>query len=145
MSTKVWDGVEWVVADAPLTVTAFAETLLDDADAATARTTLGAATLLNVPVVVTGTTDTLASGDNGKINRYTDASAVVVTIPTDASDDLADGFNCTLIAEGAGGLSLSVTGITVAGGSNTAIAQGEALVVIKTATANTWNVIGGTA
>lgn len=101
--------------------------------------------LLNVPVVVAGTTDTLAAADLGKINRYTNASAVVVTIPTDASDDLADGFNCTLIAEGAGGLSLDVTGITVAGGSNTAIAQGEALVVVKTATANTWLVIGGTA
>lgn len=101
--------------------------------------------LLNVPVVVSGTADTLASGDNGKINRYTNASAVTVTLPTDAADDLADGFNCTLICEGAGGLSLDTTGLTIAGGSNTSISQGEAMVVVKTATANTWNVIGGTA
>ena len=100
--------------------------------------------LLNVPVPVSGTSDTLASGDNGKINRYTEGTLVTVTLPTDGTDDLADGFNCVLVAEGAAGLTLGLSGITVTGSANTTIAQGEALVVIKTATANTWVVLGGT-
>lgn len=129
------------------TLNELANALGDDASfASTVTASLATkAPLLNVPVVVSGTTDTLAAGDSGKVNRYTNASAVVVTIPTDASDDLPDGFTCTLVAEGAGGLSLSVSGITVTGSALTAIAQGEALVVVKTATANTWIVLGGTA
>lgn len=113
--------------------------LLDTAD-------IGAsvAPTLNVPVVVSGTSDTLAATDSGKINRYTNSGLVTVTIPTDGTDDLADGFTCTLVAEGAAGLTLSVSGITVTGGANTTIAEGEALVVVKTATADTWLVIGGT-
>lgn len=142
--------IDDVIAGAPGaldTLNELAAALGDDANfAATVTTALAAkADITNPPVVVSGTTDTLASGDNGKINRYTNASAVTVTIPTDASDDLPDGFSCTLVAEGAGGLSLSVTGITVTGSAPTTIAQGEALVVIKTATANTWVVLGGTA
>ena len=98
------------------------------------------------PVVVSGTTDTLADADHGVTNRYTNAAAVTVTLPTDAADDLPDGFWTLLVAEGAGGLTLSTTGVTLAGSSpNTTIAQNEALMVQKTAVANTWNVIGGTA
>jgi hypothetical protein len=100
--------------------------------------------LFNVPVTVTGASDTLASGDNGKINVYTEAGLVTVTLPTDAGDDLPDGFNCTLVAAGAAGITLGVSGITVVGGALTSCAEGEALVVIKTATANTWIVLGGT-
>jgi len=102
-------------------------------------------TKVTAPVIVSGTTDTLAAGDVNVPIRYTNASLVTVTIPTDASDDLADGFTCILYSEGAGGVTLSTTGITLTGSSpNTTIAQNEALVVIKTAVANTWMVIGGT-
>jgi hypothetical protein len=102
-------------------------------------------TKVTAPVIVSGTTDTLAAGDVNVPIRYTNTSLVTVTIPTDASDDLADGFTCILYSEGAGGVTLSTTGITLTGSSpNTTIAQNEALVVIKTAVANTWMVIGGT-
>lgn len=100
----------------------------------------------DAPTTVTGTTDTLSAADHGKVIRYTNASAVTVTIPTDASEDLDDGFWALLYAEGAGGVSLSTSGITLTGSSpSTGVAQNEGLLVIKTAAANTWIVLGGTA
>jgi len=106
----------------------------------------GVATDYVAPAVVTGTTDTLDADDHGVTIRYTNASQVTVTIPTDASDDLPDGFWCMLFAEGAAGVTLSTAGVTLAGSSpNTTIAQNEAMIVQKTATANTWIVLGATA
>jgi hypothetical protein len=94
---------------------------------------------------VTGTTDQLADADHGKVIVYNNAAAVTVTLPTDATDDLADGFECMLVSAGAGGLSLGTSGITLIGSSpSTGVAQNEALYVKKTATANTWIVLGGT-
>lgn len=93
---------------------------------------------------VSGTTDTLTDADGQATIRYTNASQVTVTIPTDATEDLDDGWWCILRAEGAGGLTLSTTGITLPGAPNTTIAQGEGLFVQKTASADTWIVLGGT-
>lgn len=98
------------------------------------------------PTTQTGATYTIDSDDNNTIVRFTNASQVTVTIPTDASDDLADGYQVTLYAEGAGGVTLSTSGITLTGSSpNTTVLQNEALLLVKTATADTWMVIGGTA
>lgn len=100
----------------------------------------------DAPSTVTGTTDTLTASDYALTIRYTNASLVTVTIPTDASEDLPDGFWCALFAEGAGGVTVSTTGITLAGSSpNKTIAQNEVMTVIKTAAANTWMILGGTA
>jgi len=94
---------------------------------------------------VAGTTDTLSAADHGTTVRYTNASLVTVTLPTDGAEDLPDGFWCALHAEGAAGLTLSVSGITLAPtGANKTIAVGEVLVVMKTPAANTWMPIGGT-
>ena len=102
--------------------------------------------LLQAPAKETGATYTLVETDNGAVIRFTNASQVTVTIPTDASDDLPDGFWCSLFAEGAGGVTLSTTGITLAGSSpNTTISQNEAMVVRKTDEANVWMVVGATA
>jgi hypothetical protein len=106
----------------------------------------GAVVLSTAPVTVSGTTDTLALTDNGKVNVYSNASLVTVTLPTDGSDDLPDGFECLLVAAGAGGLILSTAGITLIGSSPvTSAAQNESLFVKKTASANTWMVLGGAA
>jgi len=100
--------------------------------------------LVNVPVVVSGTTDTLAAVDSGAVNIYTNAALVTVTLPTDAGDDLADGFTCTLYAAGAAGLTLSTSGITLIGSApTTTVAQDGVIVVVKTSTANTWMVVSG--
>lgn len=128
-----------LTADVVATLPSTSGTLLTEAGAAALYSPI-----LNVPVAVAGTSDTLAAGDNGKYNYYTDAALVTVEIPTDAEDDLPDGFSTSLTAAGAAGLTLDVTGVTVVGGANTTIAQGETMVVIKTAAANTWLVIGGT-
>lgn len=93
---------------------------------------------------VTGTADTLASGDLGYVNRYTNTSLVTVTLPTDAADDLVDGFWCVLVAEGTAGLTVSTTGVTLPAGTKKTVAQGETIVAIKTASANTWILTGGT-
>jgi hypothetical protein len=93
---------------------------------------------------VSTTTYTLTAADIGYTIRFTNASAVTVTIPTDASEDLVDGFYATLYAEGAGGLSLTTSGLTLTGsGAVTTITQNDSFVVVKTATANTWMILGG--
>jgi hypothetical protein len=98
------------------------------------------------PEVVSDPTDTLSAADHGHTIRYTNAGLVTVTIPTDGSEDLVDGFWCALYAEGAAGVTLSTAGITLTGSSpNTTISQNEVMVVMKTATANTWMVLGATA
>lgn len=95
--------------------------------------------------IKTATTDTLTAAQHGHTVRYSNAAQVVVTLPTDASEDLPDGFWALLFAEGAGGLSVNTTGITLVGSSPfTAISQNEVLFVMKTPVANTWMVIGGT-
>lgn len=115
-------------------------------DAANALTTNNPSDFApDAPVIISGTTHTLVAANHGKTLRCTNAGAVTVTIPTDASDDLVDGFWCEIYGEGAGGVSFSTTGITLTGSSpNTSIAQNESMVGQKTATANTWSVVGGT-
>jgi hypothetical protein len=93
---------------------------------------------------VSTTSYTLTAADIGYTIRFTNASAVAVTIPTDASEDLVDGFYATLYAEGAGGLSLTTSGLTLTGsGAVTTITQNDSFVVVKTATADTWMILGG--
>ena len=104
------------------------------------------ANILIPPAVVTGTTDTLAAADHGQTNRYTNASQVTVTLPTDAADpDVRVGFWTALYAEGAGGVTVNLNGLTATGSSpNLTIAQNETMVVRKVA-ASTWMIVGGTA
>lgn len=116
---------------------------------ATVQTPLPLATLDGrfVPPATTqsGTTYTVDADDNNSTIVLSNSSQVTVTLPTDASDDLVDGFRCLLFAAGAGGVTLSTSGLTLLGSSpNTTIAQNEGLYVEKTATANTWLVVGGT-
>ena len=94
----------------------------------------------------TGTTYTVDSDDDLTVVVCSNASQVTVTLPTDASDDLRDGYCVVLLSTGAGGVTLSTTGLTLLGSSpNTTIAQNEIMICQKSTTANTWAVIGGTA
>lgn len=56
--------------------------------------------------IQSGTTYTLVSGDSGKIIRFTNASAITLTLP----NSLAVGFNCTVIQAGAGQITFSPAG-----------------------------------
>ena len=102
---------------------------------------------ISVPATTqSGTTYTIDSDDNNSTVILSNASAVTVTIPTDASDDLIDGYRVMLFSSGAGGVTLSTTGITLVGSSpNTTISQNEGMYLEKTSTANTWIVAGATA
>lgn len=92
-----------------------------------------------------GTTYTIDADDHNTTVILSNAAQVTVTIPTDASNDLIDGYRVMLFSSGAGGVTLSTTGITLVGSSpNTTIAQNEGLYLEKTGTANTWIVVGGT-
>ena len=116
--------------------------LSDLLDAAVARTNLG----VDTPVTTeTGTTYTLAIADGFKI--MSNASLVTVTIPLFASVAFADGDQVVVQSSGAGGVTLSVTSITLIGSSpNLTIAQNEALFLkCVDASADTWSVVGGTA
>lgn len=131
--------------------------LTDATDTTTKRTTLGdigdhvvdatrvaaagAVMLSTAPATITGTTDTLAAGDDGFVNLYTAAGAVTVTLA-----NIATGFECVLVSLGAGGLSVAAGGMSFANSftPKLTVAQGEALYVKQTA-ASTFIVLGGTA
>jgi hypothetical protein len=113
------------------------------ADGGTGASTAQAATanLRVAPATITGTTDTLAAGDDATVNLYTAAGAVTVTLA-----NIATGFECVLVCLGAGGLSVAAGGMSFANSftPKLTVAQGEALYVKQTA-ASTWVVLGGTA
>ncbi len=53
----------------------------------------------------TGTTYTLVAGDNGKVIKFTNGSAITLTLPS----GLGEGFNCSVIQYGAGQITFSGT------------------------------------
>lgn len=92
----------------------------------------------------TGTSLTLAASDANRTTIMSNAAQVTVTIPLNSAEPFAIGAQFALHSTGAGGVTLSTTGITLNGSSpNTTIAQNEVMVLEKTGT-NTWSVYGGT-
>jgi hypothetical protein len=106
-------------------ISAFGATLVDDADAATARLTLGlgtAATSASTDfspaffstVSETTTARTLSNTDNGKIIVCSNASDVTITLP----NGLTSGFNCTLVQESSGIVKVITSGSAALYGYN---------------------------
>ena len=93
------------------------------------------------PVVESTTAFTLSSTHSGKVVECTNAGATTITVPTDAADDLPDGYWALLVCEGAGGITVSHAGTWRGLSPATTAAQNGKLLVIKTATANTWIVL----
>ena len=154
MDSEVDADIKTLVLPASTTISAFGATVVDDADAATVRATIGADItsasdvddLTNIAATnQTGTTYTLALTDAHSTIYCSNAAEVTVTIPVNASVAFDVGARVVLLSTGAGGLTLSTTSITLLGSSpNTTVAQNEALYLEKTAT-DSWAVIGGTA
>lgn len=57
----------------------------------------------------TGTAYTLVAGDNGKVIKFTNGSAITLTLPS----GLGLGFNCSVIQYGAGQITFSASGSTL--------------------------------
>ena len=57
----------------------------------------------------TGTTYTLVAGDNGKVIKFTNGSAITLTLPS----GLGLGFNCSVIQYGAGQITFSTSSSTL--------------------------------
>jgi hypothetical protein len=131
------DIVFWVSED-PLATTPGAATG-DDVVVLPAQVTTPAA------VSNSTTAYTLDDDDDGTTSIHTNASLVTVTVPTDGADDLRNGFRHRIFAAGAAGVQLGVSGITLLGASPfTKIAQNGYMDLEKTASANTWLVMGAT-
>jgi hypothetical protein len=90
----------------------------------------------------TGTTYTPVLADNGKLVTLSNASAITLTVPTNASVAYATGAQINIQAIGAGQVTVvGDTGVTVNGTGTKLRAQWSAATIVKTAT-DTWTLIG---
>jgi hypothetical protein len=92
----------------------------------------------------TGTTYTLAEGDAGQLVTLTNAAAIALTVPTNATVPFAIGTQITIAQGGAGTVTVAgAVGVTVnsADGDLKLRTQWSAATIIKTAT-NSWILIG---
>ena len=91
-----------------------------------------------------GTTHTLALANGWSTVIYSNAAAVTVTVPTNATVAFPVETTMLLVAAGAGGISLTTTGLTLIGSSPlVGCAQNEGLWLRKVDT-DSWVVLGGT-
>lgn len=90
----------------------------------------------------TGTSYTLVLTDAGKTVTLNNASAVTVTIPTNASVAYEDGTGVTLINKGAGVVTVVAAGGVTLTGESLTINQNQAATLRKLAT-NTWVMVKG--
>jgi hypothetical protein len=93
-----------------------------------------------------GTTYTLVAGDAGDLVTLTNASAITLTVPTNASVAFANGTQITITQSGSGKVTVvGDTGVTVnaADGYLSLRTQWSAGTLIKTGT-NSWILIGDT-
>ncbi len=106
--------------------------------------TLATARLANV-ATKTGTSATFTSNESSGFVRCTAPTLVTVSLPTDASATLPIGFWAALIAEGAEGVTVNTSSVTVIGESPfLTVGQNGVLTILKVG-ANTWSVLGGVA
>lgn len=91
----------------------------------------------------TGTTYTLVLADKGKLIRMNNASAITLTVPTNASVAFPTGSVITVTQTGVGVVSVAGSGVTINtfDGNDTA-GQYAYVQLIKVST-NVWDLIGG--
>lgn len=92
----------------------------------------------------TGTTYTLALSDRGKVIELNNASAITLTVPTNASVAFPTGTRIDLIQTGAGQVTISPSGgvtVNAKGAATKITGQWSGATLIKRAT-DTWVLIG---
>jgi hypothetical protein len=90
----------------------------------------------------TGTTYTPVLADNGKLVTLSNASAITLTVPTNASVAYATGAQINIQAIDAGQVTVvGDTGVTVNGTGTKLRTQWSAATIVKVAT-DTWTLIG---
>lgn len=106
-------------------ISSFGATLVDDADASTARSTLGLGTAAitastdYAPFSLTlndqtGTTYTLVLSDAGKLIRASNAAAITLTVPPNASVAFPTGTSIAVQQQGVGQVSIAAgAGVTI--------------------------------
>jgi len=166
MDSEVDADIKTLSLPASTTISTFGASLIDDAAASNARTTLGLGTAATtastdyataaqgstadaaLPKVKTinaqtGTTYTLALADLGKVVTCSNAAAVTVTVPPNASVAFAVGSTIDVIGIGAGIVTIAQgAGVTVnATPSLVFRAQHSGCTLVKTAT-DTWQAVG---
>ncbi len=133
VQTKLNSTVDWTtLGNKPAVIAA-------GADAATARNAIGAQPLLSTAVTIVNSSVTLLSSHVGCVLRIPSGGTVVL-----AGGTVPIGGSVTLFAEGADGLTIDATSVTVLGGNvYLNVAQGV-LAWVYRASANEWIVAGGT-
>lgn len=90
----------------------------------------------------TGTVYTLALADEGKVVELLNASAITLTVPTNATVAFPVGSQVTLLATGAGQVTVGGAGVTINGTPGLKLrAQWSSATLIKRAT-DTWVLVG---
>jgi hypothetical protein len=132
-----------VAGTTTLTLPAATDTLVGQATTDTLTNKTLTAPLINLAInAQTGTTYTPVLADNGKLITLSNASAITVTIPTNASVAYPTGAQINIQQIGAGQVSVvGDTGVTVTGTGTSLRLQYSAATLVKTGT-NSWNMIG---
>jgi hypothetical protein len=127
-------------AIAALTTTVFGRALLELADAGAARTTIGAAPLVQQVEAVSGTAYTVVAADSGKLKRCTSATAVTVTLPAGVAVgtrvDFAQAAAGQVTFTAGAGASINASGGRVKTGAQHAVVSAEVVA------AGTWLLVG---
>ncbi|SDZ90707.1 hypothetical protein SAMN05443667_101245 [Flavobacterium gillisiae] len=85
---------------------------------------------------------TIALTDLNKAIKNTNANPTTITIPTNAAIPLPIGFECDVVSEGSGVVTLAVSGISIISDvTSMVMAIGETRTLLKTDT-NTWSIKG---
>lgn len=141
---EFWDGSAWVVmADLTSTQTLSGKTLTSPTITSPAISNAVTTGTINAQ---TGTTYTIQASDRDKIVELNNASAITLTVPTDAAaPTIPVGANVSLLQTGAGQVTVGGAGVTINSNPGLKLSgQWAAATLIKRA-ANTWVLIGNTA
>lgn len=141
MDSEVDADLKTFALPANTTISAFGATVVDDADAVAARTTLGLDTPLNTQ---TGTTYAIVLTDAGKMITMNNASANTATLPANASIAFPTGSEVSFMQLGAGATTIAITTDTLSVESSlTLVLAGQyAVATAKKVTSTQWVLFG---